>query len=192
VTATRRAAALTIFAVAAGLALPVLAASLVAVDDPDDTAGRLDVHEVRLSDLSGTPPSWTVITFNDWTTRQIWDQGYILLFLDTKYAPDPDYFVLLRADRDRLVGTLWRDRDAARDDKLFAVPARRVGSDGARVSVPLDRLSIGPKRTLYRWSVTTLFTGKRCRRTCIDNAPDATMIEEPLPTPSPTPTPTPS
>jgi hypothetical protein len=184
VTATRRAAALTILAVAAGLALPVLAAGLVAVDDPDDTAGRLDVHEVRFSHLSGTPPRWTVITFNDWTTRQIWDQGYILLFLDTKHAPDPDYFVLLRADRDRLVGTLWRD--AARDHKLFTVPARRVGSDGARVSVPLGKLSIGPRRTLYRWSVTTLFTGEHCRQTCIDNAPDATMIEQPLPTPSPT------
>jgi hypothetical protein len=185
VTATRRATALTVLAVVAGLALPVLAASLVAVDDPDDTAGRLDVHEVRFSHLSGNPPTWTVITFDDWTTRQIWDQGYVLLFLDTMHAPDPDYFVLLRADRQRLVGTLWRDAD--RDRKLFAVPARRSGSNGAQVSVPLRKLRIGPNRTLYRWYVTTLFTGTHCRRTCIDNAPDATMIEQPLPTPSPTP-----
>ena len=108
VTATRRAAALTVLAVVAGLALPVLAAGLVAVDDPDDTAGKLDVHEVRFNHLSGTPPMWTVITFDDWTTRQIWDQGYVLLFLDTMHSPDPDYFVLLRADRYRLVGALWR------------------------------------------------------------------------------------
>ena len=185
VTATRRAAALTVLAVVAGLALPVLAAGLVAVDDPDDTAGKLDVHEVRFNHLSGTPPMWTVITFDDWTTRQIWDQGYVLLFLDTMHSPDPDYFVLLRADRYRLVGALWRR--AAHERRMFAVPARRSGSNGAQVSVPLRKLRIGPNRTLYRWYVTTLFTGIHCRRTCIDDAPDATMIEQPLPTPSPTP-----
>jgi hypothetical protein len=181
----RGAWALTVLAVVAGLALPVLAARLFAVDDPDDTAGPLDVHEVRFSDQPGSPPMWTVITFDDWGTRQIWDQGYVLLHLDTFGTPDPDYYVLVRADRNELVGTLWRD--AASDRRLFDVPARRRGSTGAQVSVPLRKLSIGPNRTLYRWYVTTLFTGTHCHRPCIDDAPDATMVEQPLPTPSPTP-----
>jgi hypothetical protein len=170
-------------------ALPVLAAGLLAVDDPNDTAGLLDVHEVRFFDGDG-PPAWTVITFNDWTLRQLWDRGYVLLYLDTLGSPDPDYYVLVRADRRSLVGVLWRIRADGHDVNLFKVATRKRGGDGVRVSVPLRRLSIGDHRTLYRWSVLTLFTGNHCRRTCLDPAPDATMVEQPLPTGSPRRTPT--
>jgi len=170
----------------ATLALPVLAASLVAVTDGNDTNGLLDVHEVRFRDPSG-PPQWTVITFNDWTARQLWDRGYVLLYLDTLGAPEPDYYVLVRADHDSLVGSLWRDRASGRDVKLQPIAVRTRGRDGVQVTVPLRRLSIGVHRTLYRWSVLTLFTGSNCRRTCRDPAPDATMVEQPLPTSSPTP-----
>jgi hypothetical protein len=178
-------------ALAAGLllcmfALPVLAAGLLAVDDPNDTAGLLDVHEVRFFDGDG-PPAWTVITFNDWTVRQLWDRGYVVLYLDTLGAPRPDYYVLVRADRRSLIGAMWRIRAGGNDAKLFKVATRARGNDGIKVSVPLRRLSIGAHRTLYRWSVLTLFTGNHCRRTCLDPAPDATMIEQPL-SPSPTPT----
>ena len=181
----RRAAVLTVVAVVAGLALPVLAARLVAVDDPADTRGLLDVHEVRFADPGDGPPAWTVITFNGWTVREIWDRGNVLLHLDTFGSADPDYFVLVRSDRNALVATVWRDR--ATDRKLFAVPVSKRGSLGVEVEVPLRKLTIGAGRTLYRWYVTTLFIGGHCRQTCIDKAPDATMVEQPLPTSSPTP-----
>jgi hypothetical protein len=181
----RRAAVLTVLAIVAGLALPVLAARLVAVDDPADTRGLLDVHEVRFDDPSDGPPAWTVITFDEWTVRQIWDRGYVLLHLDTFGSADPDYFVLVRADRNTLAASLWRDR--ATDHRLFAVPASKRGSRGVEVKVPLRKLTIGTGRTLYRWYVTTLFTGGHCHQPCIDEAPDATMVEQPLPSSSPSP-----
>ena len=178
----RGAAALTVLAVVAGLALPVLAARLVAVDDPADTRGLLDVHEVRFDDPSDGPPAWTIITFDGWTVRQIWDRGDVLLHLDTFGSADPDYYVLVRSDRNTLAATLWRDR--ATDRRLFSVPVSKRGSHGVEVQVPLRKLTIGSGRTLYRWYVTTLFIGSHCRQTCIDEAPDATMIEQPLPSPS--------
>lgn len=175
-------------AVVAAVALPVLASQLL-VSDANDTPGLLDVHEVRLRDLDGTPPSWTVITFNDWTPRSLWDRGYVLVNLDTRRSPEIDYYALVRADRDRLLAGMWRRRVDAPDRRLFSVPVRRRGDNGLRVWVPLGRLTVGAHRTVYRWSVTTLFSEGVCRRTCVDLAPDATMVEQPVsPSPSPSPT----
>ena len=173
-----------VLSVLVGLALPGLAALVLAVDDPNDTDGLLDVHEVRFRDAVGDPPSWTVITFRDWTVREIWDRGYVLLFLDTLGSPRADYYALVRADRNRLLGSLWRDR-TDRDRRLFEVAVRKRGGDGVEVHVPLRRLSVGVHRTVYRWSVTTLFTGGSCHRPCADFAPDASMVEQPLPSASP-------
>jgi hypothetical protein len=176
-------------AVLAAVALPVLASKLL-ITDPNDTRGLLDIHEVRLRDVDGSPPSWTVITFSDWTTRKLWDRGYVLLNLDTLGTPETDYYALVRADRDRLRGSMWRHRTEARDVRLFNVEVRRRGDNGVAVWVPLRRLIVGVHRTVYRWSVTTLFTGGTCRRTCIDLAPDDSMVEQPIGTTSPTPSPT--
>ena len=183
-------AVLTLLAVVAGLALPLLAARLLAVEDPNDTAGPLDVHEVRFRDPAGAPPAWTVITFRDWSVRQLWDRGYVLLFLDTLGSPRGDYYVLVRADRTDLEASLWRDRSGANDRRLFKIEVRKRGGSGVEVAVPLRRLSIGTHRTVYRWSVSTLFTGGTCHRTCVDPAPDDSMVEQPLPTASPTTSPT--
>ena len=177
----RRAAALAAaLAVLAAVALPVLASNLF-ITDPNDTSGLLDVREVRFRDLDERSPSWTVITFNDWTPRTLWDRGYVLLNLDTLGTPETDYYVLVRADRDRLRGSMWRSRVDARDLRLFSVAVVRRGDTGVEVSVPLRRLTVGVNRTTYRWSVTSLFTGGVCRRTCVDRAPDATMVEQPTP-----------
>ena len=177
-------------ALVGGLAVPLLAARILAVEDPNDTAGPLDVHEVRFRDPAGEPPSWTVITFGDWRVRQLWDRGYVLLFLDTVGSPRGDYYVLVRADRSELMASMWRDRSGASDRRLFAVDARKRGGSGVEVLVPLRRLAIGEHRTLYRWSVSTLFSGGACHRTCVDPAPDDSMVEQPLPTASPTTSPT--
>jgi hypothetical protein len=182
-------AATAALAVLATVALPVLASRLRIID-PNDTRGLLDVHEVRLRDADGSPPSWTVITFGDWTPRKLWDRGYVLLNLDTLGTPGTDYYALVRADRDRLRGSMWRHRTKARDVRLFNVEVHRRGANGVAVWVPLRRLNIGAHRAVYRWSVTTLFTGGTCRRTCVDLAPDDSMVEQPIATTSPTPSPT--
>jgi hypothetical protein len=166
--------------VLAAMALPVLASTSF-ITDPNDTPGLLDVRDVRLRDLEGTPPSWTVTTFNDWTPRSLWDRGYLLLNLDTLGTPDVDYYVLVHSDRERLRGSMWRDRVDARDVRLFRVAVRRRGGNSLRISVQLGRLTIGVNREAYRWSVTSLFTSGVCRRTCVDRAPDAMMVEEPTP-----------
>jgi hypothetical protein len=174
-------------ALVSAVALPVLA-SMFLITDPNDTRGVLDIHEVRLRDVDGSPPSWTVITFGDWTARKLWDRGYVLLNLDTLGTPEPDYYALVRADRDRLRGSMWRDRTKARDVRLFTVEVHRRGDNGVAVWVPLRRLNVGVHRTVYRWSVTTLFTGGTCRRTCVDLAPDDGMVEQPIDSPTPSPT----
>jgi hypothetical protein len=181
----RRGAALAVaLAVVTAVALPVMASKLL-VTDPNDTAGLLDVHEVRFHDLDGSPPSWTVITFNDWTPRSLWDRGYVLLDLDTLGTPDTDYYVLVRADRDRLRASMWRRRVDAVDIRLFPVAVSRRDGNGVEVWVPLGRLTVGVHRDLYRWSVVTLFTGGECHRPCLDRAPDATMVEQPIESASP-------
>lgn len=179
----------TMLAMLAVVALPVLASRMF-ITDPNDTSGRLDVHEVRLIDLDGTPPSWTVITYDDWTPRALWDRGYVLLNLDTLGTSEIDYYALVRADRDRLRGSMWRLRIDRADIELFSIEVRRRRGNGMAVRVPLRRLTVGVNRTLYRWSVTTLFTGGACTRICVDRAPDATMVEQPIETSSPTPSPT--
>jgi hypothetical protein len=183
---TVAAAALAVFA---AVALPVLASHLF-ITDPNDTRGLLDVHEVRFRDADGSPPSWTVITFSDWTPRKLWDRGYVLLNLDTLGTAETDYYALVRADRDRLRGSMWRHRTEAPDVRLFNVEVHKRGDHGVAVWVPLRRLVIGAHRSVYRWSVTTLFTGGTCRRTCVDLAPDDSMVEQPIATSSPTPSPT--
>ncbi len=176
--------AVTILAVLAGLALPVLAAGILAVEDPNDTAGLLDVHEVRFRNAAGSPPSFTIITFEDWTPRTLWDRGYFLLYLDTTGSSLPDYHVLVRADRHGLSGSLFRERT---EHRLFDVAVRKRGGSGVEVLVPIGRLTIGSHRTVYRWSVRTLFTGGACHRTCEDPAPDDSMVEQPLPSASASP-----
>lgn len=185
----RRAGVLAAAVLVVAVALPVLASKLL-VTDANDTTGVLDVHEVRLRDPDGSPPSWTVFTFKDWTPRSLWDRGYFLLNLDTLGTAEADYYVVVRAERTGLRAGMWRRRADAIDRRLFSVRVRRRGDNGVRMWVRLGRLPIGPKRNVYRWSVTTLFTGGVCRRTCVDLAPDAGMVEQPLDPASPTPSPT--
>jgi hypothetical protein len=72
------------------------------------------------------------------------------------------------------------------------VKVRRKTSNGASVSVPIKSLEFGGFRTSYFWWATTTFTSDRCRRTCVDRAPDDGSVEQWRPGMSPTPTPSPS
>ena len=144
-------------------------------------------------------PRWKVITFTRWTTAQIFDTGYGMIYLDTFGGQRADYYILVGSFGGRLYADLYRDRAEKRDIYVSAVS--RVGrgdKSSFYVRLALRRMRIGERRTFFRWRAETLFTGDGCRRVCFDPVPDTGLVTEPLPletpppTPTPTPTPTPS
>jgi hypothetical protein len=178
------------FVVAAAIALGAVVAIAAPsfhsdVADPNDTKGPLDVRQVRLAHEGGTEV--TVITFAQWSPSSIWDRGNAYVFLDTKGSEHPEYFVVARSTGSDLQASLWRDRRTRRDLFVRNVQIRRKTSDGVSVSVPVKSLRFGRQRESYFWWAVTGFTGERCRRTCIDRAPDAGSIEQWRPGMSPPP-----
>jgi hypothetical protein len=168
------------------LALPALAHHTDQVD-PDDTDGKLDLEQVAF-DHEGAP-TWRMATFSSWTVRSLWDRGTFIVQLDTKGDAAADFIAVVRSDGRRLVAALYRLRRDGREIEMTTLPTAKAGSRAVTVTIPLRKLSIGPNRTSYFWSVLSSFTGGLlCTRTCLDAIPDEGMIEQPLPgvTPSPT------
>ncbi|MDH4113690.1 MAG: hypothetical protein OEV60_13595 [Actinomycetota bacterium] len=157
-------------------------------NDPNDTKGLLDVRRVRLAHKGGTEA--TVIMFASWSPAAIWDRGNVYVFLDTSGADDAEYFVLVRSTGSGLQGSLWRDRRDRRDVFLRTVKVRRKTGNGVSVAIPIKSLEFGGFRTSYFWWATTTFTGRVCRRTCVDRAPDDGSVEQWRPGMSPSPSPT--
>jgi hypothetical protein len=161
-------------------------AALSVVHDANDTRGLFDVRTVRLDPTK--PPEWTVITFSSWTIQSVWDRGYVLVYLDTMGTDDPDYYGLIRSDGDVMRADLYRDLNT-NDHRIRTLKVWRNGGHQVSLRIPLGFVKIGVHRTLYRWSVLTLFTSSKCHVPCVDTAPDSGMIDQTL-SPSPTPTPT--
>jgi hypothetical protein len=161
--------------------------------DPNDTGGRLDVKQVRLAHEPG-PPVWTVVTFSEWRIAEMWDRGYLMVLLDTQGGSGAEYYLLVRAVRADLQGSLWRVQTTGPDSHLGSLPVRRPSFRSASIQVGLRRLRFGASRAFYRWWVQTVFTNASCRRTCQDRAPNGQPVRQWLPgkSPSPTPSPTPS
>ncbi len=160
------------------------------IGDPNDTRGVLDVRRVRLDHEGGTEV--TMITFAAWTPASIWDRGNAYVFLDTEADDAAEYFVVVRSTGPDLQASLWRDRRDRRDLYLRNVKVRRKSSDGVSVALPIKSLKFGPSRESYFWWATTSFTGRLCRRTCLDRAPDGGSVEQWRPGMSPSVTPPPS
>ena len=155
--------------------------------DPNDTRGKLDVRQVRLAHQS-LPLVWTVVTFAEWRTAEMWDRGYIMVLLDTSAGKGADFYLLVRSVGPVLRGSLWRARSFGPDSHLGKVPVRRLSPRSASVQVGLSRLSFGAKRSSYRWWVQTVFTGRTCQRTCQDRAPNGGSVLQWRPGMSPSPT----
>ena len=174
------------------LALPAGATHTNQVD-PNDTQGRLDVQAVEF-DHDAKPVRWGIVTLARWTVHEMWDQGSFVVQLDTKGDDEIDFLAVVRSDGRQLVATLFAVRGGGTPKQIDELPVGKDGTRGATVAVALRKLTIGPNRTSYFWSVLTTFTGPACRRTCFDRVPDEGMVEQPLPgvTPTPTPTTTPS
>lgn len=184
-------------AVTVSLVLAVAAAGLaVAVTsrltDPADTAGVLDVRQVKFAHPKGEPPAWSVITAAPWKVGPLWDRGYVFVQLDTMLSEAADYYALIRSDGRSMRGELFRVRRDARDTATATLTVWRKANDSVSVKVPLKLMKFGPKRTYYRWWVVTSLTSEKCPASCIDRAPDQGSVQQWRPGMSPTPSPPPS
>ena len=159
--------------------------------DPNDTPGKFDVKRVRFRHTPA-PPRWTIVTFAEWGTREIWDRGYMMVMLDTAAGGGPEHYALVRSTGRALAGSLWRVRNVGPDTYLGSLTVRRPSRQSASVEVGLYRLRFGENRTFYRWWVETLFTDDTCPRTCHDRAPNRSGVSQWRPGMSPTPSPSPS
>jgi hypothetical protein len=157
-------------------------------NDPNDARGRLDVKEVRLAHVPG-PPTWTIVTFAEWSTAGMWDRGYLMVLLDTQAGAGPEYYLLVRSAGKTLQGSLWRAHTTGPDSYLGSVPTSRPSRRAASVQVGLSRLTFGASRAFYRWWVQTVYTSDLCPRTCHDQAPNGDPVLQWRPGMSPTPSP---
>ena len=160
------------------------------VQDTNDTNGLMDIRRVEID--GSRRPRFTVTTFERWSVVEIFDYGFTLVHLDTFSTPRFDYYALVRSDGIALSASLWRDRVSKRDFRVANLDVWRTARSNLVVRIPLRQMKVGDMRITYGWSVETLFTSDRCRRTCFDFAPDQGRVDEPLPLPSPSVTPTPS
>ena len=135
--------------------------------DPPDTRGPLDFRRVE---LRGTREArFKVWTGAGWRARRLQDRGYFLVHLDTFGTPHFDHFALARSVGRTLEGTLWRDSRKKDPRLLRHIPARHPSRRTASVLVPLR--SVPLRRSHFRWSVQSLWSGWPCDRTCFDRAP---------------------
>jgi len=167
------------------------------VDDPKDTKGRLDVRTARIRHPKGEPPEWTVLTFSTWTLAQLWDRGYLYLYLDTIGGEPADHVVMMRSDGRKMLASLWTTAkgSAGRERFVSVLNVRRRSADGVSVKVPLKKLNFGDQRAFYRWWLVTVFSSDKCPSQCFDRVPDAGSVlryrpgMEPSPSPTASPTP---
>lgn len=177
--------------VSATLAWATLAlASHSNLRDGNDTKGTMDVTRVETDGMAR--PRWRIATFASWRAIEIFDSGFALVRLDTYGGARFDYYALVRSNGNKLRASLWRDRREKRDYRMRSLAVWRPDRRSLTVRVPLQQVRVGERRLTYRWQVETLFTSAECSNVCIDFAPDAGGIDEPVPFPRPTETPIPT
>jgi RTX calcium-binding nonapeptide repeat (4 copies) len=148
---------------------------LPSIGDPGDAKGRLDVRKVR-SHAGESPPRWKVITFGSWTIKGIWDDGYFLVSVDTQGDAGPDYHVLGYSNGKSMVGGLYREKDGGAEVRIGGAAVSKAGKRGVVIKLPLSKLD--RTRPYFRWSVTTLFTGKHCGTVCFDRVPGQVALPQ--------------
>ena len=175
-------------ALGAALLFPLLASARhVAVVDPNDTRGVLDIRRVSIVDTA--PAKWKITTFGRWNAVEIWDRGFSLVFVDTFGKPRADYYVIVNSEGDRLRGSLYRDRATGRDRRIRTVRVRHPRARVVNIVIPFSKLRRRDSG-VFRWYAQTMLSGERCAQLCIDRAPNSGSISEPGTAPVPTPTPT--
>ena len=148
------------------------------VRDRNDVQGRLDLRAVDMRD--GPPRRWILKTHKAFSANRIFDRGYLLVYFDTYGTKRFDYYVLLRPNRHKIVGELFKDRKDAKDEQLATTKVRKPGKRSVVTTVPFREMRKGEAALTYRWHARTLYSGRGCRRVCIDRAPNARSVEEPF------------
>jgi hypothetical protein len=143
--------------------------------DPNDTGGRFDVRRVR-SWAGASPPRWKIVTGRTWTTKQIWDRGYVVLFADTIGTPAPDYHVLAYSKGSGMSGGLYRETQNGGEVRIGAASVSKPGARAVEVRLPLTKLN--RNRPFFRWSIQTLFTGPKCQKVCFDHVPGGASLPQ--------------
>ena len=185
------------FAAAGALALAVaLVTSLLAsarhldVRDANDTRGVLDIKRAAMAE--GKAAKWRIRTWRSWKIAELWDAGFFLVYLDTFGGSRADYYALASSNGRRMIGALYRDRERKRDVRVRSLRTGHPAGRLLNITVPMGQLRRRDS-SIFRWHTLTMFSNKRCKRFCLDRAPNRGWISEPGPAPSPTlPTPTPT
>lgn len=144
--------------------------------DGNDARGKLDVKKVKTS--FGQKPKWRVVSRSTWGLTDMWDEGFVLVFLDTKGSSAPDFYAMARSNGTQLKGRLYAIK-AGIDTFKSTVSVTRPNAKTARITVSLGKVDIGPSRAFYRWSVQTLAIGP-CKKVCFDFVPGGIGLVQPL------------
>jgi hypothetical protein len=187
---TRRLVPFAAAALTVALVGVALARAPVALEDPNDTRGPMDVLTVTFD--GAADPGWAVELEKPWRTRATWDRAFVFVYLDLLGDPRADYYAIVRSTGQDVVASLWRDPKRGNDVRVRPLEVLWRSPRELAVTVPLAAMDVGPFRSVYRWWVVTTFSGEVCRATCVDRAPDEGTVEQLLPGASPTPTPTPT
>jgi hypothetical protein len=166
--------------------MPLMAgANHMDVQDPNDTRGQLDIKRVEVHG-TGLIPLWKVITGRSWSSSEIFEKGFVLIFFDTFGTNRFDYYALARSTGRQMVATLYRNPKGKRDRKVSRLHDWRSTTRSLSVRIPLKKMRLGEGRLDYRWYAQTLFTGNHCRAVCFDFAPNNDAVVEPRPDVTPT------
>jgi hypothetical protein len=159
-------------------------ASHLDLTDPNDANGPLDVQEVGVWGKS--PPHWRVFTYNGWSTAQLWDTGYIVIYFDTYGALKGkdaryDYYALLSSNGRGMDGALFRDFKSRSDVRIGGLRTWKPGRRTVNVKIAVKRrMEIGGARKVYKWYVKTVSNGAGCGHVCLDRVPNDGGVVEPL------------
>ena len=190
VAAVRRGAA-TLAALALVLALAVASASSqeppVPLADGDDTRSALDLRAVNAT-YAGADLTFTIATYGRWPRLAMVDRGFFAVHLDP--GTGQRYFALVRFTRRRTLAILFR-KEGTRGVRLSRLRVRRSDRASVSVWIPAQRLGLTTPGQAYAWRVQSLWTGRKCKRVCLDRAPDAADATATVPPAAPPPPPAP-
>lgn len=162
------------------------AAQLNGSNDPNDVDGLMDIRRIEVS--GADRPRFLTTTFQRWRARRVWDRGFVLVYLDARGDEWFEHYALIYSTGGRMEADLYRHRRKKHDYIVKSLSSWKPTKKSVIVKIPLRHLGIPEKRTVVRWYVKSLMTGRDCPRVCIDRAPDGGSLQFPLPVPSPSPT----
>jgi hypothetical protein len=137
-----------------------------AIDDPNDTAGALDIRSAGVRHLhSGRVVVHHVQTFGDWSVGTLGDDSFFVILIDnagTKRSFERCAFAF--RSRRGLRGALTN----CRGNYITGLGVDKVGADA--VDIKIDA-KLGSS---YRWAAQTVFAASSgaCRSSCVDAAPN--------------------